>query len=105
MKLTVTKETYENGGARRSDAVVAGIATFYTLFLIYAAGPDKLLLSCILYAVGAALYVMARRERGLQVFTRAEAVFVRHHHHRRGGRHRIAGHRHYHDLTIERIDP
>ncbi|HYJ54019.1 MAG TPA: hypothetical protein VEX40_00525 [Mycobacterium sp.] len=74
MKLTVTKETYENGGARRSDAVVAGIATFYTLFLIYAAGPDKLLLSCILYAVGAALYVMARRERGLQVFTRAEAV-------------------------------
>jgi len=74
VKLTVTRETYEDGGARRNDAVVAGIATFYTLFLIYAAGPDKLLLSCILYAAGAALYVMARRERGLQVFTRAEAV-------------------------------
>ena len=74
MKLTVTRETYEDGRALRSDAVVAGVATFYTLFLIYAAGLDKLLLSCILYAVGAALYVMARRERGLQVFTRAEAV-------------------------------
>jgi len=74
VKLTVTRETYEDGGARVSDAAVAGIATFYTLFLIYAAGLDKLLLSCILYAAGAALYVMARRERGLPVFTRAEAV-------------------------------
>ena len=74
VKLTVTRETYEDGRALRSDAVVAGVATFYTLFLIYAAGLDKLLLSCILYAVGAALYVTARRERGLQVFTRAEAV-------------------------------
>ncbi|MGB3351341.1 MAG: basic amino acid/polyamine antiporter [Mycobacterium sp.] len=74
VKLTVTRETYENGGAWRSDAVVSGIATFYTLFLIYAAGLDKLLLSCILYAAGAALYVIARRERGLRVFTRAEAV-------------------------------
>ena len=74
VKLTVTRETYENGRALRSDAVVAGIATFYTLFLIYAAGFDKLLLSCILYAAGAALYVVARRERGLRVFTPAEAV-------------------------------
>ena len=28
------------------------MATVYTLFLIYAAGVDKLLLSCILYAPG-----------------------------------------------------
>ena len=74
VKLTVTRETYENGRALRSDAVVAGIATFYTLFLIYAAGLDKLLLSCILYAVGAGLYVIARRERNLRVFSPAEAV-------------------------------
>ena len=50
------------------------MATVYTLFLFYAAGPDKLLLSCILYAPAAALYVMARRERGLRLFTPAEAV-------------------------------
>ena len=74
VKLTVTRETYQNGGALRSDAVVAGIATFYTLFLIYAAGLDKLLLSCILYAAGAGLYVIARRERSLRVFSPAEAV-------------------------------
>ena len=54
--------------------MVAGIATFYTLFLIYAAGLDKLLLSCILYAAGAGLYVIARRERSLRVFSPAEAV-------------------------------
>ena len=54
--------------------VVAALATFYTLFLIYAAGPDKLLLSCILYAPGAMLYVIARRERNLRLFRPAEAV-------------------------------
>ncbi|WP_167106063.1 basic amino acid/polyamine antiporter [Mycobacterium sp. DL592] len=74
VKLTVTRETYDTGRGRRSDALVAGIATFYTVFLIYAAGLDKLLLSCILYAVGAGLYVIARRERHLRVFTPAEAV-------------------------------
>ena len=54
--------------------VVAAVATVYTLFLIYAAGVDKLLLSCILYAPAAVLYFMARRERGLRVFRPAEAV-------------------------------
>ena len=42
--------------------------------LIYAAGVDKLLLSCILYAPAAALYFKARHERGLRVFRPAEAV-------------------------------
>jgi arginine:ornithine antiporter/lysine permease len=41
---------------------------------MYAAGPDKLLLSCILYAPGAVLYLTARRERNLRVFTLPEAV-------------------------------
>ena len=53
--------------------VIAALATVYTLFLIFAAGPDKLLLSCILYAP-AALYFKARRERGLTIFRPAEAV-------------------------------
>lgn len=74
LKLTVTRETY---GDRRSlipDTVIAALATFYTLFLVYAAGWDHLLLSCILYAPGALLYWIARRERGLRVFRPAEAV-------------------------------
>jgi arginine:ornithine antiporter/lysine permease len=74
LKLTATRETYENGKSLVSDAVVAGLATFYTLFLVYAAGLDKLLLSCILYAPGALLYFIARRERNLRVFSPAEAV-------------------------------
>ena len=73
LKLTITRETYGNGKFV-GDMVVAGLATFYTLFLIWAAGPDKLLLSCILYAPGAILYVIARRERNLRLFRPAEAV-------------------------------
>jgi arginine:ornithine antiporter/lysine permease len=73
LKLTITRETY---GAKShvSDMVIAAVATVYTLFLIYAAGADKLLLSCILYAPAAALYFKARRERVLRVFTPFEAV-------------------------------
>ena len=74
LKLTATRETYRDGKSLIPDMVVAGLATVYTLFLIYAAGVDKLLLSCILYAPAAALYYKARRERGLRVFRPAEAV-------------------------------
>jgi arginine:ornithine antiporter / lysine permease len=74
LKLTLTRETYGDGKALVGDMIVAAVATVYTLFLIYAAGADKLLLSCILYAPAAALYFKARRERGLRVFRPAEAV-------------------------------
>jgi arginine:ornithine antiporter/lysine permease len=74
LKLTITRETYGDGKSRVPDMVVAALATVYTLFLVYAAGVDKLLLSCILYAPAAALYFMARRERNLRVFRPAEAV-------------------------------
>ena len=74
LKLTITRETYSDGKSLVPDMVIAAVATFYTLFLVYAAGWDHLLLSCILYAPGAVLYWMARRQRGLQVFKPAEAV-------------------------------
>lgn len=74
LKLTITRETYSDGKSLVPDMVIAAVATFYTLFLVYAAGWDHLLLSCILYAPGALLYWMARRQRGLQVFKPAEAV-------------------------------
>ncbi|MGV0715726.1 basic amino acid/polyamine antiporter [Mycolicibacterium sp. XJ662] len=74
LKLTATRETYGEGKSHVPDMLVAGVATVYTLFLLYAAGMDKLLLSCILYAPAAALYFKARRERGLRVFRPAEAV-------------------------------
>ncbi|MET0702558.1 MAG: basic amino acid/polyamine antiporter [Mycobacterium sp.] len=74
LKLTATRETYDDRKSLAPDMVIAALATFYTLFLIFAAGLDKLLLSCILYAAGAALYVVARRERNLKIFRPAEAV-------------------------------
>jgi arginine:ornithine antiporter/lysine permease len=74
LKLTITRETYAEGKSHVPDMAIATVATVYTLFLVYAAGVDKLLLSCILYAPAAALYLKARRERGLRVFRPAEAV-------------------------------
>ncbi len=74
LKLTITRDTYGDGKSRTPDMIVAAVATVYTVFLVYAAGVDKLLLSCILYAPAAALYFKARRERGLRVFRPVEAV-------------------------------
>ncbi|KWX59102.1 basic amino acid/polyamine antiporter [Mycobacterium sp. NAZ190054] len=74
LKLTITRETYSDRRSLVPDAVISALATIYTLFLVYAAGIDHLLLSCILYAPGAAFYVVARRERNLRVFTVAEML-------------------------------
>lgn len=74
LKLTVTRETYESGRSRAPDMIIACVAVVYTAFLVWAAGLDKLLLSCILYAVGTVLYVLARREQRLRIFTRVEAM-------------------------------
>lgn len=75
LKLTARGETYEDEAAlRRRHLLVAALATFYTVFLIYTAGGKFLLLSCVIYAPGTILYVMARRENGRRVFTSAELV-------------------------------
>lgn len=59
------------------DLFIAAVATAYAIFLVYAAGIKFLLVSAILYAPGTALYVWARRERKLRIFTRAEfALFA-----------------------------
>jgi arginine:ornithine antiporter/lysine permease len=71
LKLTRSGETYDvatEGHVRRRQLAVAAVATIYTLFLVYTAGGTFLLLSCIIYAPGTVLYVMARRESGLLVF-------------------------------------
>jgi arginine:ornithine antiporter/lysine permease len=69
LKLTRRGETYDvRPGEQKRDLVVAAIATAYTAFLVYAAGWELVLLSTILYAIGTALYVWARREQGKPVF-------------------------------------
>ena len=67
-KLAVTKETYENDSSRTRELIVGVAAVVYTLFLVFAAGPKFLLVSCIVYAPGTVLYVIARRENALRVF-------------------------------------
>src|SRR5215475_1903852 len=62
-------ETYNVRPQERTrDLVIAGIATIYTAFLIYAAGWKFLVLSAILYGPGTVLYFWTRREQGKKVF-------------------------------------
>ena len=99
LKLTVTRETYDDRRSLRTDMVIGAVAAIYTAFLVYAAGFDHLLLSCILYAPAAVLYVVARREQNLRVFTCRRGGVVRSHRRRRDRRHRLAGHRSDHAMT------
>jgi arginine:ornithine antiporter / lysine permease len=66
-KLAATKETYDNDPSRIRELIVGVVAVVYTLFLVVAAGPKFLLLSCVIYAPGTVLYVIARRENSLRV--------------------------------------
>ena len=71
-------ETYDvRPHERRRDLTAGALATAYALFMIYAGGMKFLLLSAVLYAPGTALYLQARREQKLPLFTRIEwLVFI-----------------------------
>ncbi len=53
---------------RSADLPIAGLATVYCLWLLYAAGPKYLLLGALLYAPGAAVYIWARKQRAERAF-------------------------------------
>jgi arginine:ornithine antiporter/lysine permease len=75
LKLGASGETYDVRPQERTKQLfVAGLATFYTVFLVFAAGLDFLLLSFIVYAPGTVLFVMSRREQGRRAFSPAELV-------------------------------
>jgi arginine:ornithine antiporter / lysine permease len=77
VKLVATRDTYaENPEGLRRDVIVAVVATIYTTFLLYAAGPKYMLLSLIIYAPGSVLFVMSRREQGRKVFSAGELVIL-----------------------------
>jgi arginine:ornithine antiporter/lysine permease len=64
-------ETYDvRPGERQRDLILASLAVIYTLFMIYAAGLEFILLSAIIFAPAAPLYFWARREQGKRVFDR-----------------------------------
>jgi arginine:ornithine antiporter/lysine permease len=58
------------------ELLVAGLATFYTVFLLFAAVIEFLLLSFIVYAPGSILFIMSRREQNRRLFSTAELVVL-----------------------------
>jgi arginine:ornithine antiporter/lysine permease len=63
-------------GYGRGDAAVAALATAYCVWLLYAAGLKYLLLSALLYAPGAALYLVAKKQRAERAFSGSEMVIL-----------------------------
>jgi arginine:ornithine antiporter/lysine permease len=77
LKLGWTGETYgEDSSKRRRETIVAVLATAYTIFLLWAAGPKFLLVSFIIYAPASILFVMNRREQGRTLFSPVELVIL-----------------------------
>ncbi len=62
------------GRSTRRELVIAVVATLYTAFLLYAAGPKFVLVSLILYAPATFLFVKSRREQGRRLFSLGEAA-------------------------------
>ncbi len=71
-------DTYKTRPQERTrDLIFATIAVAYTLFLIYSAGMKFLLLSCIIYGPGTALYFWARMEQRARLFKPIEwGIFI-----------------------------
>jgi arginine:ornithine antiporter/lysine permease len=74
LKLTLTREAYAKTRSVAGHMTVAVLATIFTLFLVYAAGIKFVLFSCIIYAAGTVLYLVARRENEQRVFRTFEAA-------------------------------
>jgi arginine:ornithine antiporter / lysine permease len=68
LKLALSGESYEQGESRVWDLLIAAVATVYGLWLIYAAGPNYLLMCALLYAPGIAFYWWARRNAQERAF-------------------------------------
>lgn len=65
-------ETAENERGR--DQIFAWIAAIYTLFMFVAAGLKYVLLVAVLFVPGTILYVWARREQNVKIFTPLELI-------------------------------
>jgi arginine:ornithine antiporter/lysine permease len=74
VSLAVRGETYEAGGGRVRDLTIGVLALGYAVWLVYAGGWKYLLVAAMFYLAGTALYLWARRENRLPVFTTPERV-------------------------------
>jgi arginine:ornithine antiporter/lysine permease len=74
-KLAWTGESYAGEArARSKDGLIGALATLYAAAMLLAGGAKFLLLSALLYAPGTWLYVAARREQGLALFSLRERL-------------------------------
>jgi arginine:ornithine antiporter/lysine permease len=69
-------EGYQAGEGKGRDLSIAGIASVYGVWLIYAAGVKYLFLSMVLYAPGLLFYLWAKKEHGEKPFKGAEAALA-----------------------------
>ncbi|MEF3405123.1 basic amino acid/polyamine antiporter [Agromyces sp. CCNWLW203] len=71
LKIAITRDGYSElpRSIRTRDLIVGAIAVVYTLFLVFAAGLQFLLLACLLLAPATLLYGFARREQRQRLFT------------------------------------
>ncbi|MFT2817502.1 basic amino acid/polyamine antiporter [Leifsonia sp. A12D58] len=69
-----SRSSDDPAGRSRRGLITAILATIYTLFLVIAGGSTYLFVSTIIYAPATVLYVIARRERKLRVFSPVEWV-------------------------------
>lgn len=72
--LAVRGETYEDGPGRTRDLAIGGIALIYAIWLVYAGGVEYLLTGAVAYFLGTILFVWARREKCLRIFTNGEWI-------------------------------
>ncbi len=73
LKLAWTGEGQEADKRSAGSAIgFTALATLYGLWLLYAAGLKYLLLSALLYAPGAAVYLLAKKQRAQRPFSGAE---------------------------------
>jgi arginine:ornithine antiporter/lysine permease len=68
--------TMATSAGTAKDVPVAALASVFCLWLLYAAGLKYLLLSALLYAPGAIVFVMARREQKKAALTGTERVVL-----------------------------
>jgi arginine:ornithine antiporter/lysine permease len=69
-------EGYQAGESKGRELSIAGIASVYGVWLIYAAGLKYLFLSMVLYAPGLLFYLWAKKEHGEKPFKGAEAALA-----------------------------
>jgi arginine:ornithine antiporter/lysine permease len=75
LKLAYTGESYEtDASARKKELIVASIATFYSVLMIYSGGLKYILLSALIYLPATLLFWRARKDAGKQVFSQSETI-------------------------------